>query len=106
MLCLTIAVREHIDIGEHMRLRFVGFVGDAAVVSLEDKRNGVQAQQTLALRVRTELRRVAGVHVIALRASIDEVRIGFDAPGVAIQRMRWLPRHLRERAWAAVAAKN
>lgn len=100
MLCLTIAVREHIDIGEHVRLRFVCFVGDAALVSLEDKRNGVQVQQTLALRVRTELRRVAGVHVIALRSGPDEVRIGFDAPGVAIHRMRGLPRHLRERAGA------
>lgn len=101
MLCLTIAVREYIDIGEHVRLRFVGFAGDAALLSLEDKRNGVHAQQTVALRVRTELRRVTGAHVIAMRISPTEVTLGFDAPGIAIQRMRGLPRHLRERTGAA-----
>ena len=101
MLCLTIAVREYIDIGEHVRLRFLGFAGDAALVSLEDKRNGVEAQQTIALRVRTELRRVAGAHVIAMRSSATEVTLGFDAPGITIQRMRGLPRHLRDRSGAA-----
>ena len=89
MLCLTIAPGEYIDIGDHARLRFVGFMGEAARFTLTDRRNGVVVEQTIALEKHTPLRMPADVLMVAVRSSRGQVGLGFSAPrSIGIHRMR------------------